>query len=163
IEFPEPVYSAFAAANAEFNTSVLRFSYQSFVTPLSIFDYDMQTHKRMLLKQTEVLGEYNPSDYGSQRLYSTASDGTRIPISLVYKRDLKLDGSRPVLLQGYGAYGISSAVTFSSPRLSLLNRGVIFAMAHVRGGGDMGEEWHDQGKMMMKRNTFTDFISVAEH
>src|SRR5262249_18036844 len=86
IEFPEPVYSAFAAANAEFNTSVLRFSYQSFVTPLSIFDYDMQTHKRMLLKQTEVLGEYNPSDYGSQRLYATASDGTRIPISLVYKR-----------------------------------------------------------------------------
>src|SRR5262249_47541992 len=118
IEFPEPVYSAFAAANAEFDTSVLRFSYQSFVTPLSIFDYDMQSRKRMLLKQTEVVGGYNPADYGSERLYATASDGTRIPISLVYKRDLKLDGSRPLLLQGYGAYGISSAVTFSSPRLS---------------------------------------------
>ena len=163
IDFPEPVYAAFPAANAEFDTSVLRFSYQSFITPPSVFDYDMETHKRVLLKQTEVLGGYNPGAYRSERVYATASDGTRIPVSLVYKKDLERDGSRPMLLQGYGAYGISSAVTFSSSRLSLLDRGVVFATAHIRGGGEMGEEWHDQGKMMMKRNTFTDFITAAEY
>jgi oligopeptidase B len=163
VDFPEPVYTVFPAANAEFDTAVLRFSYQSFITPASVFDYDMQTHKRVLLKQTEVLGRYQPGDYLSERIYATASDGTRVPISLVYKKDLKLDGTRPMLLQGYGAYGISSSVTFSSSRLSLLNRGIIFATAHIRGGGEMGEEWHDQGKMMMKRNTFTDFIIAAEH
>ena len=163
IDFPEPVYAAFPAANAEFDTSVLRFSYQSFITPPSVFDYDMETHKRVLLKQTEVLGGYNPGAYRSERVYATASDGTRIPVSLVYKKDLERDGSRPMLLQGYGAYGISSAVTFSSSRLSLLDRGVVFATAHIRGGGEMGEEWHDQGKMMMKRNTFTDFIKAAEY
>jgi oligopeptidase B len=163
IDFPEPVYAAFPAANAEFDTSVLRFSYQSFITPPSVFDYDMETHKRVLLKQTEVLGGYNPGAYRSERVYATASDGTRIPVSLVYRKDLERDGSRPMLLQGYGAYGISSAVTFSSSRLSLLDRGVVFATAHIRGGGEMGEEWHDQGKMMMKRNTFTDFITAAEY
>jgi oligopeptidase B len=163
VDFPEPVYAAFPAANAEFDTSVLRFSYQSFITPPSVFDYDMETHKRVLLKQTEVLGGYNTGEYRSERIYATAADGTRIPISLVYKKDLKRDGTRPMLLQGYGAYGISSAVTFSSSRLSLLNRGIIFATAHIRGGGEMGEEWHDQGKMMMKRNTFTDFITAADY
>jgi oligopeptidase B len=163
VDFPEPVYSAFAAANAEFNTSVFRFSYQSFVTPPSVFDYDMHTRKRILLKQTEVLGGYNAADFGSERIYAAASDGTRVPISLVYRKDLKRDGARPLLLQGYGAYGASSAVTFSPARLTLLNRGIIFATVHIRGGGEMGEEWHDQGKMMMKRNTFTDFIAAAEH
>ena len=163
IDFPEPVYSAFASSNAEFNTSTLRFSYVSFITPSSVFDYDMETRKRTLLKQTEVLGGYDPAAYQSERVYATASDGTRIPVSLVYKKDLKRDGKRPMLLQGYGAYGISSNVAFSSNRLSLLDRGVVFAIAHIRGGGEMGEEWHDQGKMMMKRNTFTDFIAASEY
>jgi oligopeptidase B len=163
IDFPEPVYSAFGTENAEFNTPVLRFSYVSFITPASVFDYNMETRKRVLLKQTEVLGGYNPAAYQSERIYATASDGVRIPVSLVYKKDLKRDGKRPMLLQGYGAYGISSNIGFSSNRLSLLDRGVIYAIAHIRGGGEMGKEWHEQGKMMMKRNTFTDFIAVSEH
>jgi oligopeptidase B len=163
IDFPEPVYSAFASANAEFNTPTLRFSYVSFITPSSVFDYNMETRKRVLLKQTEVLGGYNPAAYQSERVYATASDGTRIPVSLVYKKDLKRDGKRPLLLQGYGAYGISSNIGFSSNRLSLLDRGVIYAIAHIRGGGEMGKEWHEQGKMMMKRNTFTDFIAASEY
>ncbi len=163
IDFPEPVYSAFASTNREFNTNVLRFSYQSFVTPSSIYDYNMDTGKRELLKQTEVLGGYDSSQYRSERVYATAADGTRVPVSLVYKKELKRDGTRPLLLNGYGSYGSSSAVTFSSARLSLLNRGFIFAIAHIRGGGDLGKAWHDQGKMMFKKNTFTDFISVAEH
>lgn len=163
IDFPEPAYSVFASTNAEFNTPLLRFSYVSFITPNSVYDYNMETRKRVLLKQTEVLGGYNPAAYQSERIYATASDGTRIPISLVYKKDLKRDGKRPVLLQGYGAYGISSNVNFSSNRLSLLDRGIIYAIAHIRGGGEMGKEWHDQGKMMMKRNTFTDFIAASEY
>ena len=163
VDFPEPVYSASPTSNLEYNTTKLRFAYQSFVTPSSVFDYDVETRKRALLKQTEVLGGYDPSQYKSERIYATASDGTRIPISLVYKKDLTLDGKRPLLLQGYGAYGVPSNVVFSSNRLSLLNRGVICAIAHIRGGGEMGEVWHDQGKMMMKKNTFTDFIAAAEH
>ncbi len=163
VEFPEPVYTATASANAEYNTSVLRFTYQSFVTPSSVFDYDMKTRRRVLLKQTEVLGGYDPAQYNSERIYANASDGTRIPISLVYKKDLRRDGQRPLLLNGYGAYGYPLPITFNSSRLSLLNRGVVFAIAHIRGGGEMGEIWHDQGKMMAKRNTFTDFIAAAEH
>ncbi len=163
VDFPEPVYSAFPTSNLEYNTSKLRFAYQSFVTPSSVFDYDVGTRKRALLKQTEVLGGYDASQYKSERIYATASDGTRIPISLIYKKDLTPDGKRPLLLQGYGAYGVPSNVGFSSNRLSLLNRGVICAIAHIRGGGEMGEVWHDQGKMMMKKNTFTDFIAAAEH
>jgi oligopeptidase B len=163
VDFPEPVYSAFPTANFEYNTTKLRIAYQSFVTPSSVFDYDVGTRKREMLKQTEVLGGYNSSQYKSERIYATASDGTRIPISLVYKKDLTLDGKRPLLLQGYGAYGVPSNVGFSSNRLSLLNRGVICAIAHIRGGGEMGKVWHDQGKMMLKKNTFTDFIASAEH
>jgi oligopeptidase B len=163
IDFPEPVYSAFPSANAEFDTAVLRFSYVSFITPSSVFDYNMETRKRVLLKQTEVLGGYNPAAYQSERVYASAPDGARVPVSLVYKKDLNRDGRRPLLLQGYGAYGISSNIGFSSNRLSLLDRGVIFAIAHIRGGGEMGKEWHEQGKMMMKRNTFTDFIAASEY
>lgn len=163
IEFPEPVYSAFPTSNLEYNTTKLRFAYQSFVTPSSVFDYDIGTRKRTLLKQTEVLGGYDSSQYKSERIYATASDGTRIPISLVYKKSLTMDGKRPLLLQGYGAYGVPSNASFSSNRVSLLNRGMICAIAHIRGGGEMGEVWHDQGKMLMKRNTFTDFIAAAEH
>ncbi len=163
IDFPEPVYSASPTSNFEYNTKKLRFAYQSFVTPSSVFDYDVQTRKRALLKQTEVLGGYDPTQYKSERVYATASDGTRIPISLVYKKDLTPDGKRPLLLQGYGAYGFPSNAGFSSNRLSLLNRGMIYAIAHIRGGGEMGEVWHDLGKMMMKKNTFTDFIAASEH
>jgi oligopeptidase B len=169
IEFPEPVYAAFAdadwtfdRANPEFNTRVLRFSYESFTTPRTVFDYDMETRKRVLLKQTDVLGGYRPADYNSERVYATASDGTRIPISLVYKKELRRDGARPMLLTAYGSYGFPHPVDFSSARLSLLDRGVIFATAHIRGGGEMGKSWHDQGRMMQKRNTFTDFIAAAE-
>lgn len=163
IEFPEPVYSVFLSTNPEFNTTTVRFQYQSLVTPSSVFDYDMETRGRTLLKQVEVLGGYDPAQYASERIYATASDGTRIPISMVYKRGIKRDGTNPMLLYGYGAYGYPLPVTFDSSRLSLLDRGVIYAMAHVRGGGDLGKAWHDQGKMMLKRNTFTDFIAVAEH
>lgn len=170
LAFPEPVYSAFYEAdfnfdraNPEFDTSVLRFSYQSFTTPLSVFDYDMATRRRKLLKQTEVLGGYEATQYQSERIYAKAADGTRIPISLVYKNGLQRDGMRPLLLWGYGSYGLPEIADFSSNRVSLLDRGVIYAIAHIRGGGEMGKAWHDQGRMMMKRNTFTDFIAAAEH
>jgi oligopeptidase B len=163
LEMTEPVYSVFPSNNLEFNTTVLRFQYQSLVTPNSVFDYGMESRKRTLLKQTEVLGGYKPSEYASERIHATASDGTRVPISLVYKKGMKRDGASPMLLYGYGSYGSSLSPAFSSSRLSLLDRGVVYAMAHIRGGGDLGQEWHDQGKMMMKRNTFTDFITAAEH
>jgi len=163
IAFPELVYSAFESNNPEFNTAKFRYSYQSFITPSSIFDYDMDTGKSMLLKQTEVLGGYDPNQYLSERISAKASDGTMIPVSLVYKKGMKRDGVNPMLLYGYGSYGISIPVSFSSPRLSLLDRGVVYALAHIRGGGDLGEQWRDDGKMMKKRNTFTDFIACAEH
>jgi len=163
LEFPEPVYSASLAQNREFTSTVLRFNYQSLVTPGSVYDYDMRTRKRVLLKQTPVLGGYDAAKYKSERVFASAADGTRIPVSLVYKKNLKRDGSRPMLLYGYGSYGFPYPVNFSSARLSLLDRGVIMAIAHIRGGGEMGKEWHDQGRMMNKKNTFTDFIASAEH
>lgn len=163
IEFPEPVYVAGPTQNAEFNTTTFRFTYESFVTPSSVFDYDLNTRKRELKKQQPVLGGYDASLYQSERVYATASDGAKVPISLVYRKDLKRDGSRPALLEAYGSYGYPSDVDFSSQRISLLDRGVIYAVGHIRGGGDLGKEWHDQGKMMVKKNTFTDFIACAEH
>jgi oligopeptidase B len=163
VEFPEPAYAAFPAQNQEFDTAAFRFSYQSLITPQSVFDYDVRTRERKLLKQTEVLGGYDLKLYESQRLYATAPDGTRIPISIVYKRTTKRDASAPLLLNGYGSYGLSIPPAFSSSRLSLLDRGVIFAIAHIRGGGEMGKTWHDRGRMMNKRNTFTDFIAAAEY
>ena len=162
IDLPEPVYVAYPTQNMEFDTTKFRFGYESFITPSSIFDYDVKTRHRELLKQQPVLGGYDPSLYNSERIYATALDGTKVPISIVYKKDLKRDGTRPMLLQGYGSYGYASDVNFSSMRLSLLNRGVIFGIAHIRGGGELGKEWHDQGKMMSKKNTFTDFIACAE-
>jgi oligopeptidase B len=163
IRVPEPVYTIFLGANHEFDTDKIRYNYQSFITPSSVYDYDVKTGRSELLKQQPVLGGYDPTLYKSERVYATASDGVKIPVSLVYKKDLKLDGSRPMLLNAYGSYGIPSNVTFSSARLSLLNRGVVFALAHIRGGGDLGKEWHDAGKMMSKKNTFTDFIAAAEY
>ena len=163
IEFPEPVYTASVSTNMEFDTKVVRFGYQSLVTPNSTFDYDMDTKTRVLLKQTEVPGGFDRANYKSERIFATASDGTKIPISMVYRQGTKLDGKSPLLLYGYGSYGASMTPTFSSNRLSLLDRGVIFAIAHIRGGGEMGEEWREAGRMMKKMNTFTDFIASAEH
>jgi oligopeptidase B len=163
VEFPEPVYSAGLSANREFNTTVLRYSYQSLVTPSSVFDYDMNTRKATLMKQTEVPGGFDKANYKSERVFATASDGTRIPMSVVYRRNVKLDGSAPMLLYGYGSYGISIPPSFSASRLALLDRGVVYVIAHIRGGGELGEPWRDAGRMMNKINTFTDFIACAEH
>ena len=163
IEFPEPVYAAFSAENREFDTNIFRFRYQSLATPETVFDYDMEKRERKLLKQTEVLGGYDPTRYVSARLHAKAADGTQIPISLVYRKGAARDGRNPLLLTGYGSYGSSSNPTFSSNRVSLLDRGVVYAIAHVRGGGEMGKRWHDEGRMLAKKNTFTDFIAVAEH
>ena len=163
ITFPEPVYAASLAQNREFDTSVVRYNYQSLVTPSSVFDYDMNTLKSTLLKETEVPGGFDKKNYKSERLFATAKDGTKIPLSVVYRKDTKLDGSAPLLLYGYGSYGISIAPTFSSSRLSLLDRGVIYVIAHIRGGGELGEEWREAGRMMKKMNTFTDFIDSADY
>ncbi len=163
LEFPEPAYSAAVGVNEEFDTRVLRFNYESFITPGSIYDYDMTTRERQLVKQKPVLGGYDPSQYESERIYAKAADGARVPISLVYRKGLKRDGSRPLLLTGYGAYGYPWPIEFDSSLLSLLDRGVVYAHAHIRGGGELGKEWHNQGRMMNKRNTFTDFIASAEH
>ena len=170
IEFPEPVYSAFSNVNRVWDTKVFRFSYQSLITPNSIYDYVMDTRERTLLKQTEVLGGYDPAQYQSERIYAKTTDGVEIPISLVYKKGMsartpseKRDGASPLHLYGYGSYGASSQPTFSSNRLSLLDRGITYAIAHIRGGGDVGREWYDDGKLLKKMNTFTDFIACAEH
>jgi oligopeptidase B len=163
VAFPEPVYSAGPGANPEFDTKMFRYSYQSFTTPSSVYDFDMEAGTSTLLKQTEVLGDFDPRRYVSERVYAKAPDGAMVPLSLVYKAGSKLDGKNPLLLYGYGSYGMSQSASFSIPRLSLLDRGVVFALAHIRGGGDLGEEWRDNGKMLKKKNTFTDFIACAEH
>jgi oligopeptidase B len=163
IEFPEPVYAAGVSTNREFDSSVLRYNYQSLVTPSSVFDYDMNTRKSVLLKQTEVPGGFDKANYQSERAFATAADGTQIPMSVVYKRGVKRDGSAPMLLYAYGSYGIPISPTFSAGRLALLDRGVIYVIAHIRGGGELGEPWREAGRMMKKMNTFTDFIACAEY
>jgi oligopeptidase B len=163
VEFAEPAYNASIGENPEFGAEHVRFQYESFVTPRSIFDYDLRTRGRHLRKQQPVLGGYDPSLYVSERLQANASDGTQVPLSIVHRRDTPLDGSAPLLLYGYGSYGISVPVNFSSNRLSLLDRGVVYAVAHIRGGGELGKPWHDAGRMQHKRNTFTDFIAAAEY
>jgi oligopeptidase B len=163
VNFPEPVYSASVAQNREFASTVLRYNYQSLVTPSSVFDYDMNTRKATLLKETEVPGGFDKKNYKSERLFATGKDGTKIPLSVVYRKETKLDGSAPLLLYGYGSYGYSISPSFSSSRLSLLDRGVIYVIAHIRGGGELGEEWREAGRMMKKINTFTDFIDSADY
>ncbi len=162
IEFPESAYALSFETNAEFETTKFRFNYQSLTTPPTVYEYDMATRERLLLKRTEVLGDYNASRYKTERIYATAPDGVKVPMSLVYRKGLIKDGKNPTLLTGYGSYGSASFPTFSAPRVSLLDRGFVFAIAHIRGGGEMGKKWHDQGKMMSKKNTFTDFIACAE-
>ena len=163
IEFSEPAYNASLGDNPEFDAFHVRYQYESFVTPRSVFDYDTRTREHILRKQQPVLGGYDSSQYLSERLRPTTADGTQIPISIVYRRDTPRDGTSPLLLYGYGSYGISMPINFNSNRLSLLDRGVIFAIAHIRGGGELGKPWHDAGRMKQKQSTFTDFIACAEH
>lgn len=163
VTMPESVYTIAPTGNPEFHTNVLRFQYTSLVTPASIFDYNMDTGERVLRKQTPVLGGYDPTNYETIRLHAEAEDGVRVPISLLYRKGTARDGSHPMLLYGYGSYGISIDPSFSSERLSLVDRGFVFAIAHIRGGGDLGKTWHDAGKLKQKLNTFEDFIACAEH
>jgi len=164
IPFPEPVYTASPQTNREFKTKLFRYAYQSLLTPPSVFDYDVEKHTSTLLKQNEVPGGYDSSKYNSERLWATARDGAKVPISVVYRKDLKKeDGSNPLYVYGYGSYGFPLPVTFSSNRLSLLDRGFVMAFAHIRGGGDLGKPWHDAGRMLNKMNTFTDFIDCTEY
>jgi oligopeptidase B len=162
LEFDEAVYAAHPGANYEFDTKHLRFVYESLVTPRSWYDYDVETRSRTLLKRQPVLGPYDPADYASEALTAVARDGTRVPISLVYRKSLRKPGAQPLLLYGYGSYGIPMDPWFSSARISLLDRGMVFAIAHVRGGGDRGKLWYEAGKLLVKKNTFTDFIACAE-
>jgi oligopeptidase B len=163
IRFPEPVYSAGTHINPEFETDKFRYSYQSLVSPASVYEYDVKSGASTLLKQQEVPGGFDPALYGSERVWVEAADGVKIPVSVVYRRDLfKRDSKNPLYIYGYGSYGYPLPIGFSASRLSLLDRGVVIAYAHIRGGGEMGDSWHDAGKMMVKRNTFSDFIAVTE-
>ena len=162
VGFDEAAYGVFVGANPEFESNTLRFSFSSLVTPNSVFDYDLVHRTRALLKRDAVLGGYDPSNYRIERVTATARDGTAIPVSLVYKLPFARDGKRPLLLYAYGSYGYTLEPTFSSIRYSLIDRGFVYAIAHVRGGQEMGRPWYDDGKMMRKLNTFHDFIDVAE-
>ncbi|HZM88883.1 MAG TPA: S9 family peptidase [Blastocatellia bacterium] len=159
----EQDYALFLSANPEFNTTTVRFNYQSMVTPSSVYDYDLNTRQRKLLKQQEVLGGYDAKNYDAKRIWGVARDGTKVPMSLVYRKGVKFDGTAPMHLYAYGSYGASMAPTFSSSRLALLDRGVIYALAYIRGGGELGEDWREQGRMMKKLNTFYDFIDCADY
>ena len=163
IGFPEPVYTAQGHVNREFETQAFRYSYQSLVSPASVYEYDVKAGSSKLLKRQEVPGGFDSARYASERVWVEAVDGVRVPASVVYRRDMfRRDGTNPLYVYGYGSYGYPLPVGFSPARLSLLDRGVVMAYAHTRGGGEMGDPWHDAGKMMVKRNTFSDFISVVE-
>jgi oligopeptidase B len=163
IEFPEPAYSSYAYANREYDTSKYRYGYQSFITPRSVFEYDMATGKSTLLKQKEVPGGYDRTKYQVEQIYASASDDVKVPISVVHLKSAKLDGTGPMYLTAYGSYGFPLDISFNSDRFSLIDRGVVVAVAHIRGGGEMGKAWHDDGRMMHKKNTFTDFVASAEY
>lgn len=163
LQFDEPAYAAFLSINPDFDTPLLRYTYSSLTTPNSVYDYNMVTREKELLKRDEVLGGYDPAAYRTERLYARAADGVDVPISLVYKKGAKRDGTSPLLLYGYGSYGASMDAWFSSTRLSLLDRGFTYAIAHIRGGQELGRWWYEDGKLFKKKNTFTDFIACAEH
>ncbi len=163
LDFGEATYAAGLVSTPEYNTDVLRYNYTSLTTPASVYDYNMASKEKKLLKQQEVVGGFNAEDYVTERLYATAKDGTKIPISVVYKKGFNKDGKGPLLLYGYGSYGASMDAGFSSVRLSLLDRGFAYAIAHIRGGQEMGRYWYEDGKMMKKKNTFTDFIDCGEY
>ncbi len=163
VDFGEDAYLAYTSINPEFDTEVLRLGYQSMTTPNSIYDYHMNSRDMKLLKRTEVVGDFDPANYQSERLFATARDGEQVPISIVYRKGFNRNGQQPLLLYGYGSYGASMNPYFSSNRLSLLDRGFAFAIAHIRGGEEMGRQWYENGKLLKKKNTFTDFIDCAEH
>jgi oligopeptidase B len=163
IEFPEPAYVNYSYINREYDTTKFRYGYQSFITPASVFEYDMASGGSTLLKQKEVPGGYDRTKYTVERIYATASDGVKIPISVVHLKGAKLDGKGPIYLEGYGSYGISDDIGFDANLFSLVDRGVVTTTAHIRGGGEMGKAWHDAGRMMNKKTTFTDFITCAEY
>lgn len=163
LDFGEEAYTAYISINPEFNTKLLRYGYTSLTTPNSTFDYDMENREKILLKEQEVVGGYHKEEYETKRLYAEARDGVKVPISLVYKKSLKKEGGNPTLLYGYGSYGATMDPTFSSTRLSLLDRGFVFAIAHTRGSQMLGREWYEEGKMFKKKNTFNDFIDCAEY
>ena len=162
VAFPEAVYAAFPGGTPEYTSKTYRLNYQSLVTPQSIYDCDLATGKQTLLKETEVLGGYDKSQYATERLWATARDGVKVPLSVVYRKGVKRDGSAPLFLYAYGSYGYGTPPAFSSTRLSLLDRGMVYAIAHIRGGNELGEAWHDDGMLLKKMNTFTDFIDAAE-
>ncbi len=162
LNFGEEAYTIYPSTNTEFNTDLLRFGYTSLTTPNSTYDYNMKTREKKLLKQQEVVGGYNPDDYQTERLWATATDGTKVPMSIVYKKGLEKNGTNPTLVYGYGSYGSSTSPTFSSTRLSLLDRGFVWAIAHIRGGQEMGRQWYEDGKLFKKKNTFTDFIDCTQ-
>jgi oligopeptidase B len=163
ISFPEPAYNAHPHVNRIFDTTTYRYGYQSLVTPNSVYEYDVASGDSTLLKQVEIPGGFDRTLYASERVHATAADGVQVPVSIVYRKDRREAGRSPLYVYGYGSYGYSLPLGFNSSRLSLLDRGVVMAYAHIRGGGDLGETWHDAGKMLVKRNTFTDFIAVVEH
>jgi oligopeptidase B len=162
LEFDETAYRANLNVNLQFDTTTMRFEYTSMKTPLSIYDYDMATQQRTLLKREEVLGGFDTERYVTERFFAAAPDGTEIPISLLYRKGTVRNGDNPLLLYGYGSYGFSIDASFASPRLSLVDRGFVYAIAHVRGGQEMGRRWYEDGKLLKKKNTFTDFIACAE-
>lgn len=162
LPFDNETYTAFTTTNIDFDTEILRYAYQSLATPASVIDFNMRTLEKEVKKEQVVLGDFNKEDYFEERVWATATDGVKVPISLVYKKGLELNGENPLLLYAYGSYGASMEAYFSSLRLSLLNRGFVFAIAHVRGGEDLGREWYENGKLLNKKNTFTDFIACSE-
>ncbi len=162
LNFGEPAYTIYPSINLDFDTDLLRYGYTSLTTPNSTYDYNMKTQERKLLKQQEVIGGYNPDEYVTERQWATANDGTLIPMSIVYKKGMQKNGNNPTLIYGYGSYGASMDPTFSITRLSLLDRGFVYAIAHIRGGQEMGRQWYEDGKMFKKKNTFTDFINCTE-
>jgi oligopeptidase B len=162
LAFDEPAYRASLGSNLEFDTTRLRFEYTSMKTPLSIYDYETTTRERVLLKREEILGGFDSDNYITERRYARASDGVEVPISIVYREGLTRNGENPLLLYGYGSYGVSIDAAFQSPRLSLVDRGFVFAIAHIRGGQELGRQWYEDGKLFKKKNTFSDFIACAE-
>ena len=163
VDFDEPAYSVFPVDNHEFDSGVLRYRYSSLTTPASVLDYDMTSREHTLLKREEIAGGFSPDQYRTERLHARAKDGTEVPISLVYRKPFERDGQRPLLLYGYGSYGSSMDARFNPNVLSLLDRGFAYAIAHVRGGQELGRDWYEDGKLLRKRNTFTDFIACGEH
>lgn len=162
LDFGEPAYTAYLSTNLDFETDKLRFAFTSLTTPNSIYEYNMGKREKELLKQQQVLGGYNPDDYQSERFFVTSHDGVQVPVSLVYKKGMVKNGANPLVLYGYGSYGASMDAYFSSSRLSMLDRGFIWAIAHIRGGQEMGRHWYDDGRLLNKRNTFYDFIAAGE-